>query len=154
MNPSIMFEVNGSEYQIVRVKPETLAQHTTDASAFNKLIRALCDGLGHDVMDGGYKALPLGDELSGRWLCGSPCGQEYTTPAAAWCFDERIQLATTLETHPLMVLPACKKNKKALTAVVELVLGAGSVVKVVKHKERTALDDALDNMWGDEGGTC
>jgi hypothetical protein len=154
MNPSILFETDYSEYQMMQVKPEMLAAHIGDAPAFNKLIQALCNELGHDVMNGGFKALPLGDELSGRWRCGSPMGQEYTTPPAAWCYDERIKLATTLETHPLMVLPADGKKKKELIALVETVLGAGAVVNVKKHKEQTALDDALDNMWGDGGGTC
>lgn len=154
MNPSILFEIGESDYQVFRVKPETLALHITDPTAFNKLIRSLCDELGHDVMNGGHKALPLGDELRGRWVGGSPCGQEFTTPPAAWCFDERIKLATTLDTHPLMVLPAYKKTKAALVIAVESILGDQAVVKVNKHKERTALDDSLDNMFGDGGGTC
>lgn len=153
MSPSILFEVGYSDYLIFRVKPESIAAHITDAPVFNKLIRALCDELGHDVMNGGLKALPLGDELSGRWMCGSPMGQEFSTPPAVWCFDERIELATTLETHPLMVLPAHKKTKKALTALIIKVLGAGAVASSVKHKERTALDDALDGDWGG-GGDC
>jgi hypothetical protein len=154
MNPSILFETGYGEYQMMQVKPETLAAHIGDASAFNQLMQKLCIELEHDVMNGGFKALPLGDELSGRWMMGAPMGQEYTTPPTAWCYDERIELATTLETHPLMVLPAYGKEKEELITLVSTVLGAGSVVDIMDHTEQTDLDDALDNMWGDGGGTC
>lgn len=154
MNPSIAFNTGGSDYLIVRVKPASLAAHIADAPAFNNLIRTFVESLGNDVMNGGYQALPLGPELAGRWLASSPMGQEYTTPAAAWMFDERIKLALANETHPLMVIQATGKTENELTTLVEQVLGKSSVAKTMKHRERTALDDTLDNMWGDEGGTC
>lgn len=154
MNPSIAFEIKPNEFCIVRLKPKSLGGHIKDPQAFNALIAAISDGVYHDVGAGGHRALPLGPELSGAWLASSPMGQEFTTPGAAWRFEERIALAMALETHPLMVIPALGQSKHDVEMVATRVLGSIVKDKTLVHKERTLFDESMDNLWGDMGGTC
>jgi hypothetical protein len=153
MNPSILFQVSSSEYMIVRVTPESVAKYVTNAKTFNRLISELSGQVDHDVVSGGHKALPIDESLRMKWLAASPIGTEHSTPPAQWCFSERLALAMSLETHPLVVIPAMGLKKKDITAAVTHVLGAGAVVgPIEKHIERTALDEVLDNL--DNTGSC
>jgi hypothetical protein len=155
MNPALLFEIKPSEYLTVRVKPESIAAYIKDAKAFNRLIADISGRVHHDVVSGGHKALPLDDSLQGRWLGSSPVGEEFSTPPAQWCFSERLALAMSLETNPLMVIPATGLKKKHIIEAVTQVLGAGAVVgQVEKIVQRTMLDDSLDNLFSGCGGTC
>lgn len=154
MNPSIAFEIKPNDFCIVRLNPHSLGEHIKDVKAFNALIAAISDGVYHDVVAGGHQALPLGPELSNAWVASSPMGMEFMTPGAGWRFEERIVLAMSLDTHPLMVIPALGQTQKDVEMVAERVLGSIVKDKTLMHKERTALDDSLDNLWGDMGGTC
>lgn len=155
MNPSLLFEVKPSEFLTVRVRPDSIAAYIKDAKAFNRLVHELSDRVYHDVVSGGHKALPLDGTLQGRWLCASPVGAESSTPPAHWCFNERLALALSNETHPLMVIPAHGLKKNDITDAVVQVLGASAIEgPVVTYVERTALDDSLDNLFSGCGGTC
>lgn len=155
MSPCILFERKASEYLTVRVRPESIREYITDAKAFNRLLQKLSDRVYHDVVNGGHKALPLGDELKGKWLCASPVGAEYSTPPAQWCFSERLAMAMSKETHPLMVIPAIGLTENDIKEAIRYVLGDSALEgKIEIHVERTALDESLDNLFSGCGGTC
>ena len=154
MNPSIAFEIKPNQFCVVRLRPKSLEKHIKSPEAFNAFIAAISEGAYHNMVEGGHRALPLGPELSGAWLASSPMGKEFTTPGAGWRFEERIALAMSLETHPLMVIPAQGQSKRDVEMVAERVLGSIVKTKTTIHQERTLLDESLDNLWGDMGGTC
>lgn len=154
MNPSIAFETKPGQFHVVRLHPHTVHKHLQSPQAFNSFIASISDRVYHDVVAGGHQALPLGPELSGAWIASSPMGQESTTPGSAWRFEQRVALAMSHESHPLMVIPAVGQTQKDVEEATEHVLGSIVKTQTTIHQERTLLDQCLDNLWTDGGGTC
>lgn len=152
MNPAFIFKFK-SEAFIVRVTQASLAGYLNAPEDLRVLLRKIETHIGYDTEQREHQYLPIGDELQGKWVCNSPMGQEYQNPPIKWEFKERVKNALTSEIHSFAIFPQVSSNDQALTskkakaeakAVMEAVLGSGTVVEVQTQQVRTALDDALD----------
>jgi hypothetical protein len=166
MNPCVVFNNSGRAF-IARLKPASV-EHLKDPVKFSKMLTTLSEELDVDLLSGGFKALPIGDELQGRWLTGSPLGQEFSDPPYSWMFEERIALAFTSDIHPLVIfdvywdddwvelkIPHDRREglgKIITKSIIAEVFGDDALVNIEMTKVSTVLDEALDGMWGNFDG--
>lgn len=128
--------------------PDQLRDFTTD------LLKVL-DLPERDFMDRPIlSGLPLinSHPLSGRWVCSSPMGMEFSAAPPAWCFSERLELALSRpEEFPLFQGPVPRSSvadfENELSAVLFGILGPQAVLATKSQKIQTCLDEALGMSW-------
>lgn len=163
MNPCMIFTSNDS-LKIVRLKKESVEKYLTSPLEFKKLLTLFADYWGYNTDENHHRALVIGDELSARWLCASPVGQEHSNPPYMWEFEQRVNNALTSQIHSLVIWPdmgfyddaaelEIPDDKIAalyeveLKSMIRMLLGADAFVSIEDApRARTLLDEVLDNL--------
>lgn len=153
MNPAIIFEHENGTAIIARVTPESVSTFIESPKKFKKLLTSIAKIIDYELEWEQHRALPIGDELAGKWMLASQVGYEETNPPFSWEFDERMKNAMSSEIHSLVIFPyifgssngeSVDSAKAEITRVLDKVLGANSIVSFEEIKVRDALDDILD----------
>lgn len=135
--------------------------------ALMKLAERICEAHGVEFRDELDQPLLLGlpnlGPLEGRWVAGSPMGMEFTTPAPAWCFGERLELALA-SPYEFALLEGdltpdfsdeearsqtmtVEEFSRVMREAVGTALAPDAIVGVVQHnRARSAFDEFLDQI--------
>lgn len=170
MNPAIVFRSGYGLGIIARVTPDSVAPYVTSPLEFKKLLHGIADIIQYNTDENAHLALPIGPELSGRWVAASPMGQEYANPPYMWEFETRVNNALTSPIHSLIIYPdngfrddaaeldleedqITALHEASISAAIKTFLGDNALVTLEHEVVRTHLDDILDGDWS-SGGDC
>ena len=129
--------------------------------ALTKLAERICEARGVEFRDEldqpVLRGLPNLGKLRGRWMAGSPMGMEYTIPAPAWCFEERLAFAIENPMEFALLEGDLGEGRDdnmtvdtflfAIREAVGSALSDDAIVGVVQHSRvRSALDHIFDQV--------
>jgi hypothetical protein len=158
MNPCVIIKT-GYDIITLRLEEKHIRKCFNSFNGFNDLVTVMALVLDSEEGFNEFNSqlLPLGPELSATWLCSSPVGYEYTTPPLQWMFEERLELAMTKETHPLMVLDIWFEGGYDVSMVtrnlIERLTHSAEGHNIVISTDIKAAPSFFGD-GGDDGGTC